>query len=38
MLQIFLRESYEKLRIHCFDVKNELIMVGRELYLRFMLC
>jgi hypothetical protein len=38
MSQNFLRESYEKLTILCFDVKNKLIMVGRELYLRFMLC
>ena len=38
MLQKDLRESYEKLTILCFDVENELLMVGRELYLRFMLC
>ena len=38
MSQNFLWESYEKLTILCFDVKNELLIVGQELYLCFILC
>ena len=38
MLQNFLWESYEKLTILCFDVKNKLLMVGQGIYLHFILC